>query len=242
MSPIIILVQPQIAQNIGKVARAMLNCGLKELRLVRPGANHCHPDALALAAGADEVLQKATLFETVPEAISDLHQLYSTSTRHRDKIELQLTPKKAAGLFVKAIARGQKLGILFGPERSGLTNEDMVLCRGNITIPSNPEFSSLNLAQAVLVLAYEWYQASCAAPSVTLKYGATTLATQGELWGFLTQLEQELDQVDYFHVAHKKPKMLRTLHNIFSRIPLAAQEVRTLRGVVSDLVAKKRRR
>ncbi len=235
IGPVIILVESQIPQNIGKTARAMLNCELRDLRLVRPLVDPCHRDARTLAAGADEVLENAKIFNSTAEAIADLHRVFSTSARHRDMVELQLTPKKAADLFVTMVQENHRVGVLFGPERAGLDNEDVALCEGNIYVPVNPQFSSLNLAQAVLLIAYEWYQAKTQFPEMTFKKGETTLATREELGGFLTHLEQELDYAGYFRADHKKPKMLRTIHNMFSRVPLTSQEVRTLRGIISDL-------
>ncbi len=235
IGPVIILVESQIPQNIGKTARAMLNCELRDLRLVRPLVDPCHRDARALAAGADEILEHAKIFNSTHEAIADLHRVFSTSARHRDMVEVQLTPKKAADLFVTMVQENHRVGVLFGPERAGLDNEDVALCEGNIYVPVNPQFSSLNLAQAVLLIAYEWYQAKTHFPEMTFKKGETTLATREELGGFLTHLETELDYAGYFRADHKKPKMLRTIHNMFSRVPLTSQEVRTLRGIISDL-------
>lgn len=235
IGPVIILVESQIPQNIGKTARAMLNCDLRELRLVRPFVDPCHREARALAAGADEVLEQAKIYKTTAEAIADLHRVFSTSARHRGMVELQLTPKKAASHFIEMIQANHRIGVLFGPERAGLDNEDVALCEGNIYVPVNPNFSSLNLAQAVLLIAYEWYQAKTQYPEMILKTGETVLATREELLGFLNHLETELDHSGYFRADHKKPKMLRTIHNMFSRMPLTTQEVRTLRGIVSDL-------
>ena len=180
-------------------------------------------------------MENAKIFNSTAEAIADLHRVFSTSARHRDMVELQLTPKKAADLFVTMVQENHRVGVLFGPERAGLDNEDVALCEGNIYVPVNPQFSSLNLAQAVLLIAYEWYQAKTQFPEMTFKKGETTLATREELGGFLMHLEQELDYAGYFRADHKKPKMLRTIHNMFSRVPLTSQEVRTLRGIISDL-------
>lgn len=232
----IILVEPQIAQNIGKTARAMMNFNVHDLRLVRPQANCLSKDARALAAGADAILENAKIFETTEAAIADLHRIYATTARHRDMVGLHCTPSQAGQLIATHHKEGQSVGVLFGPERAGLTNEDVALSDGTISVPLNPEFSSLNLAQAVLLIVYESFQAGHETPPLHLKYGEGPMATREELLGFLNHLEDELQKAGYFRTAHKKPRMLRTIHTMFSRVAYSAQEVRTLRGIVSDLV------
>lgn len=236
--PAVILVRTQLAQNMGATARAMLNFGLTDLRLVAPEVSHLSQDARSLAAGADSVLENAKVFQTTQEAVADLHRVYATTVRHRDMISLQFTPRQAARHAFDHQAQGHQVGILFGPEKAGLVNDDVALADAIITVPVNSDFSSLNLAQAVLLVAYEWSQASLAEGSTqgVLLTGEMPLATKEDLHGFLGQLEEALDRSGYFRAAHKKPKMLRTLHATFSRIPMTFQEIRTLRGVISDLV------
>jgi tRNA/rRNA methyltransferase len=238
---IIILVETQIPQNLGATARAMLNFGLTQLRLVRPLADPLSKDARALAAGADQVLENAEIFTNTKAALTDLHYAYATTARSRDMVGHHMTPHHAARIIADPSSKNLNFGILFGPECSGLDNEDVALCSGTISIPVNPNFSSLNLGQAVLVAAYEIYQHKHHQPSEYLKQGQSKLATRGELTGFLSHLEEELDKAGYFRTAHKRPKMLRSLHTMFSRVPFTSQEVRTLRGVVSDLVKPKRK-
>ncbi len=239
--PVIILVHPQIAQNIGKTARAMLNFSLTDLRLVAPQADHLSRDARALSAKADSVLENAKVYGTTKEAIADLHRLYATTARHRDMVALHTTPREAASLMVRQQAEGQKVGILFGPEYAGLTNEDVALCDATISVPLNPSFNSLNLAQAVVILAYEIFQAEEKTPATTLFQGDSALAMKKELSGFLDHLIEDLDKAGYFRAENKRAKMIQTIHTLFSRVPYTSQEVRTLRGIISDLVTPNRK-
>src|SRR5260221_10558212 len=155
--PAIILVEPQLGENIGTTARAMLNCGLEDLRLVRP--RHGRPDerSYAAASGADSVLDRCRLFERVEDAIADLKRVYASSGRLRDMVKPVLTPRAWAGEARALIKAGHPVGVLFGPERSGLENDDLVLADTVVTVPLNPAFSSLNLAQAVVLIGYEWF-------------------------------------------------------------------------------------
>ncbi len=236
--PVIILVETQLSQNIGSTARAMLNFGLKDLRLIRPLADPLAKEARALAAGADAVLESIKIFQDTREAISDLHHAYATTARPRDMIGLHMTPRQAGDRMQHHTQEGLNFGVLFGPERSGLTNEDVSLCSGTVTVPLNPDFSSLNLSQAVLLVSYEYYQGKIEKPQsdIILKQGESPLATKEELMGLFGHLESELDKAGYFRTAHKKPKMLQSIHTMFSRVPFTAQEVRTFRGIISDLV------
>ena len=157
--PVVILVDPQLGENIGTAARAMLNCGLGRLRLVRPRDGWPSDRAVAAASGADAVLDGATLFDTTAAAIADLEQVYATTARPREMIKPVMTPRRAAAEMRAAIGGGRPVGILFGPERTGLLNDDLALADTLISVPLNPAYSSLNLAQAVLLVAYEWAQA-----------------------------------------------------------------------------------
>jgi tRNA/rRNA methyltransferase len=235
-APVIILVEPQLAQNVGKSARAMMNCGVRDLRLVRPSAKWLSQDARSTAAGADGILENAPVFDKVEDAVSDLHFVLATTARVRDRICLEMTPKTAAAHMVSSDLKNQRVGILFGPERCGLTNDDVALADGILTVPVNPDFSSLNLAQAVLLVCYEWYQAHLSPPPMIQHIGGGVLAPKEDLIGFFHHLEESLENAGYFRSDAMKPKMIRTLRGIFTRLALTAQEIRTLRGVVSDLV------
>lgn len=230
--PHIVLVSPQLPENMGAAARAMLNFGLTSLRLVTPQEDPLHPKAVATAAGADHILEQAILYSSLEAAIADCHHVWGTTAQPRDMIKPYMPPRTwAQGAYHAA---GNK-AVVFGPERTGLCNEDLTLCHALITIPVNKDFSSLNLAQALVVVAYEWLNAAHSVPEPTLTYGATTPATQAELDHFLRDLETQLDAVNYWRVPSKKAIMWRNLRNIFTRAQLGSQEVRTLRGMVDRL-------
>lgn len=234
--PVIILVTPQLSQNIGKTARAMLNFGLTELRLVAPVEGWLNTEARMLAAGAHHVLEQAKCFTHFEEAIADLQKLYATTARPRDMIKEVLTPHAVAGRALQEYTEGNKVGFLFGPERTGLHNDHVARADAVVSIPVNPDFGSLNLAQAVVIIAYEWYQAlTKPRPYYTLT-GRSETASKEEITGLLMHLETELDKAGYFRTTNKRPLMARNLRNIFSRAGFTAQEVQTLRGVVSTLV------
>ena len=243
--PVIILVEPQLGENIGMVARAMLNCGLTELRLVNPREPWPNAKAQAAASGADLVLAQARLFDGTEEAIADLAHVYATTARARDMVKPVLTPRRA-GLELRAQAgRGERTGILFGKEAKGLHNDDVAYAQAIIAAPLNPAFSSLNLGMAVLLVAYEWLVAAAAnatAEGETAIGKDTRPATGAELAGLFAHLEGELDACGFLRVAEKRPIMIRNLRNIFVRAGLTEQEVRTLRGVIACLVSGPRRK
>src|SRR5919106_5104068 len=164
-APAVILVRPQLGENVGTAARAMLNFGLSDLRLVRPQCGWPNVKALQAASGATAVLNRLQVFERVEDATSDLHRLYATTARPRDLPKPVLTPAHAAREARAALAGGERVGILFGPERTGLANDDLIYADAVVSVPVNPDFFSLNLAQAVLLVAYEWYQSAAGAPA-----------------------------------------------------------------------------
>jgi tRNA/rRNA methyltransferase len=233
----IILVNPTLSQNIGAAARAMRNFDLQDLRLVNPKADWLNKEARSLAADADTVLENALCFDNLEAAIKDIQVCYATTARPRDLNKEVTTPRLAAQEIGVLEHKGAKVGILFGSEKCGLDNDMIALCHKIITIPLNPLFSSINLAQSLIILAYELFQVrkvtSLADPLWQRKDDS---AAYGELLGLLQHLESELDKSGYFRVDHKKPVMNRTLHNIFSRANLSTQEIRSLRGVISSLV------
>lgn len=236
-TPAIILVEPQLEENIGTCARAMGNCGLGDLRLVRPRPDHLTERARAAASGADAILEQAQVFETLDEAVADLHHLYATTARRRDMMKRLLTPRPAAA-EMRAHIHGdppQGCGILFGRERTGLENDDVAVCEAIIEIPLNPYFCSLNLAQAVLLVGYEWFLAEDQTPPDRRAERSSPPATQEDLIGFYTHLETELDAVGFLRVPEKRPGMIRNIRSIFARSGLSRQEVRTLHGIVKEL-------
>ena len=238
--PAVILVDPQLGENIGMVARAMLNCGLDDLRLVRPRDGWPNPAAEAAASGATSVLERARLFYTLGDAIADLDRLYAASARARDLTKPVVTPRQAAAELRASAAAGRAAGLLMGPERSGLTSDDVALADAVIQVPLNPAFSSLNLAQAVLLVGYEWYQAGAEAPARVLPMGNSRPATKEELLNFFERLEATLDETGFMHPPERRPIMVRNLRSLFGRADLSEQEVRSLHGVVSALIGKKR--
>ena len=240
--PAIILVAPQLGENIGAAARAMLNCGLTDLRLVKPRDGWPNAKALAAASGADPVIEAARLFDSAESAIADLEVVYATTARHRGMIKRVVTPRRAAAEMRKAVAGGHAVGILFGPERMGLVNDDVALADAVISVPLNPGFASLNLGQAVLILGYEWFQAGTRTPASELVTNETRPATKAELLNFFAHLEKELDDCGFLRNAEKRPSMVRNIRNLFQRGALTRQEVRTLHGIVAELATHRQRR
>jgi tRNA/rRNA methyltransferase len=234
-APVIVLVEPQLGENIGACARAMLNCALSELRLVAPRNGWPNEFAEKAASGAHGVLENAQVYDTTADAIADLNLVYASTARRRDTVKTILTPREAAVSMRQTIAGGNRIGVLFGPERSGLENDDVALAEAVIEVPLNPDFSSLNLAQAVLLIAYEWHQAGRAGVSADPVLPETVRASREELIGFFEHLERELDDCGFLRPPEKRASMVRNIRNLFQRTALTDQEVRTLRGIVAGL-------
>lgn len=235
-APIIVLVRPQLGQNIGKAARAMLNFGLTELRLVAPRDGWPNPDAGPAASGADVVLEQAQLFDTVADAVADCTQVFASTVRRRDLVMPVLGPEQMADQIMTNAGRS---AILFGPERSGLETEDVALANAIVTVPINPSFGSLNLAQAVILLAYEWSRRSeLAQPTVK---ELEPCAPHGELEGLIGQLTEELDSKGYFHPPSRTQATKNTLRTIFTKTGWSSREVKAVRGIIRALVGPARR-
>lgn len=232
--PCVILSAPQLAENIGAVARVMANFGLYDLRLVAPRDGWPQERAWASASGADWPLDNAKVFERLEDACADLQLVYATTARPREARLPVFTPRQAAGELNQAATAGQKIGLLFGGERAGLETQDIALCQAIVTIPIDPKFRSLNLAQAVALNAYEWRLTLDDAPPAAFDEVAPP-ADQAQVFGFYEQLETELDTSGFFFPPEKRPSMIRNLRAIFARSRLSDQEVRTLRGVVTAL-------
>jgi tRNA/rRNA methyltransferase len=233
--PVIVLVRPQLGENIGKAARAMLNFGLTELRLVAPRDGWPNPQAGPAASGADSVLEQATVYDSVAAAVADCTHVYATTVRKRGVTKPVVTPEVAA----RAIhADAGRSAILFGPERSGLETDDVAVARTIITVPINPAFGSLNLAQAVILVAYEWSkgQALASPPETELD----PPAPQGELDGMIAQLDTLLDAAGYFFPTDRAPSSRRTLRTMLTKPGWTSLEVRTMRGVLSALAPRRR--
>ena len=234
--PVIVLVRPQLGQNIGKAARAMLNFGLTELRLVAPRDGWPNPDAGPAASGADVVLEQALIFDTVEEAIADCSMVFASTVRRRDLVMPVVTPADMADAIAASPARS---AILFGPERSGLETEEVALANAIVTVPINPEFASLNLAQAVILLAYEWSRRSELAqpPAKELE----TPAPHGELEGLIAQLDDALVEKGYFHPPSRTRATRNTIRTILTKPSWSSREVKALRGIIRSLVRPPRR-
>lgn len=238
LAPAVILVRPQLGENIGMCARAMLNCGVTELRIVSPRDGWPNPDATASASGAVDLLEKAKVFETVADAVADLEYVLATSARQRDAAKDVITAEQAG----KAIrqrnhnAAKQKCGILFGPERTGLENDDMTFADAFLNIPLNPGFSSLNLAQAVLLVSYSWLSAD---NHFAIETETFEPAPKDEVENFLRQLEDKLTTKNFFRSVEQKPTIMRNLRHFFFRSGITSQETRTLHGIIKCLMSEK---
>ena len=237
VNPSIVLVEPQLAENVGTVARAMLNFGLNDLRLVEPRAQWLGENAMAAASGAGIVLEEAKVFKTTELAVADLHTVYAMTGRQRDMTKMKMSPNFAVRKMYGDVVKGKRPGVLFGPEASGLNNDNIALADAIVEIPTNSTFKSLNLAMAVLLLGYEWFlQTTERTPGVSLDMGRGRAATKRELQGLFGHLEGALDDCGFLRVQEKRPHMVRSIRNIFQRARLTEQEVRTFRGVISGLV------
>lgn len=235
--PAFILVRPQMGENIGAAARAMLNFGLSHMRLVDPRDGWPNPRAVAMASGAaGRVLDHAGLFPDLDGAIADCHYVFATTARSRDLTKPVMTPERAMEHARALSAAGQKVGVLFGPERAGLENEDIVRANAIISVPVNPEFPSLNLAQAVLLCAYEWGRQGTQTPPEVVALAGTEHATAQEIARLAEHYEQRLEEAGFFFPASKAEGMKLNLRNLWSRMPLTRADVQTLHGVLRQLL------
>jgi tRNA/rRNA methyltransferase len=235
--PAIVLVRPQLGQNIGKAARAMLNFGLTELRLVAPRDGWPNPDAGPAASGADIVLEEARIFSTVQDAIADCSQVFASTVRRRDLVMPVLSPEETVD---RIVASDEQSAILFGAERSGLETDEVALANSIVTVPINPQFASLNLAQAVILLAYEWSKRSELAQPTAKELEPP--APHGDLDGLINQLNEELDAKGYFHPPSRTPATKNTLRTIFTKTGWSSREVKAVRGIIRALVGSARNR
>jgi tRNA/rRNA methyltransferase len=252
-APVTVLVNPQLGENIGTAARAMANFGLHEMRLVDPRDGWPNEKAVTSSSGAHWIIENAVVHDTLGDALKDTNFVYAATARPRGMTKEVLTPEQAGHDMRARMARGEKLAILFGRERWGLSNDEVSLADVIVTAPVNPAFASINIAQAVLLVGYEWYKHQASSlgqqtPELAALQGPglqtpdTRPATKEELSGFIEHLERELDVAGFFKTADKKPGMLRNIRNIFSRAALTEQEVRSLRGIVSSLTRAHERR
>lgn len=236
--PSIILVAPQMGENIGAAARAMYNFGLEWMRLVNPRDGWPNQKAVTMASGAARVLDQVMLTQTTQQAVGDLNYVFATTARGRDLTKPVVTPERAMEQAREMIGAGQKVGILFGPERSGLHNEDIARANAIISVPVNPAFASLNLAQCVLLLAYEWRrQTGDITPEVMALAGANP-ASIVEIQKLTEHMEQRLDATGFFWPDHKAESMILNLRNMISRMPMTEADVRIMHGIIRALSDK----
>ena len=234
-APCVVLVEPQLAENMGTTARAMMNCGLSDLRLVGPKVDWLSERTLAASSGAERVLETARRFATTEDAIAELEIVYATTARRREMVKPVMTARAAAAHMRAEIARGRKAGLLFGRERAGLTNHEVALANVVVEVPLNPEHSSLNLAQAVLIVGYEWFQAGYDGPQDMMTFNRTRIADKAELEGLFRHLEQELEICGFLRHDEKRPGLVINIRNMLLRAELTEQDVRTFHGIVKEL-------
>jgi tRNA/rRNA methyltransferase len=240
-APAIILVGTQLGENVGTTARAMLNFGLSDLRLVRPKCGWPNVKALKACSGATEVLNGVRLYDRTDEATADLRLVLATTARPRDLPKPVVTAAEAGKDLRRAMADGRRAGVLFGPERTGLSNDDLLYADAVLSVPLNPGYSSLNLAQAVLLIAYEWFQTGDPArprPSTTQ---TRRPATKGELQGLLAHLAEELDDARFFRTPDRRQSMLQSMKVVIQRANLREPDVHLLRGMIKALARKRDR-
>jgi tRNA/rRNA methyltransferase len=230
--PVVVLVEPQLGENIGMAARAMGNFGLTRLRLVKPRDGWPNMAAQRAAAGADHILERVELFDTVEAAVADCALLFATTARAHDQAKPVVAPEGAVREIVAEVTRGATAGILFGRERSGLTNEEVALANRIVTFPVNPGFASLNLAQAVLLMGYEWFKLASGGKIPFSMPERSERASSHQMQAFFDNLVAELDKVEFLRPAEKRDVMLVNLRNIFSRMEPSKQDMHTLHGVV----------
>ena len=232
--PIVVLVEPQLGENIGSAARAMANFGLSKLRLVKPRQDWPNEKARVMAAGADRVLEAAALYDSAATAIADCTMVFAATARAHDQAKPVVGPQEAVALMAPHVAAGGNVAILFGRERYGLEGHEVGLADRIVTFPVNPAFASLNLAQAVLVMAYEWFK--LAGPGLPFAMPQKSPpAVKAQLQAFFANLEHELDKVEFFRPPEKRDTMLTNLKNIFHRMEASQQDIQTLHGVIQSI-------
>ena len=239
--PVFILVRPQMGENIGAAARAMLNFGLDRMRVVDPRDGWPSPRAVAMASGAGRVLDGAGLFADVQGAIADCDYVFATTARGRELTKPILTPERAMQVAREMAAQGKRVGVLFGPERAGLENADVVLASAIVTVPVNPDFPSLNLGQCVLLLGYEWRRQTVAVPPEVMELARTTFASGIEVEKLGDHFEERLHTAGFFYPPDKVEGMKQSLRNMWSRLGLTKAEVQTLHGMLRQIAYRLRK-
>ena len=239
--PNFVLVRPQMGENIGAAARAMWNFGLDRMSIVAPRDGWPNPKAVAMASGAGRLLDEALLCENIPDAVEETHFVFATTARSRDLTKEVFAPEAAMKEAARRIASGERVSVLFGPERAGLENEDIAKANAIISVPVNPEFPSLNLAQCVLLTAYEWRRATGEVVPVETALAGTEMATGIEIEKLAEHYEDRLETAGFFFPPEKADGMKIVLRNLWSRMPLTRADVQMLHGVLRQMVRWKER-
>ncbi|MCA0995699.1 MULTISPECIES: RNA methyltransferase [Roseobacteraceae] len=239
--PAFVLVRPQMGENIGAASRAMWNFGLDRMRLVSPRDGWPNPSAVAMASGAGRLLDEAQLVETTAQAVEDCDLVFATTARMRGLTKPVYSPEQAMKEAAERLAQGGKVAVMFGPERAGLENSDVAVANALINVPVNPEFPSLNLAQCVLLCAYEWQRASTQIEAQRVEMAGAEWASGLEVEKLAEHYEERLSEAGFFFPDHKAESMKLTLRNLWSRMPLTREDVKTLHGVMRQMVRWKER-
>ena len=233
--PVFVLVRPQMGENIGGAARAMLNFGLERMRVVDPRDGWPNPKAVAMASGAGRVLDNAGLFGDLGAALADCDFVLATTARGRELTKPVYTPEAAMEVVRAMAAAGKKVAVLFGPERAGLENDDIIRANAIVTVPVNPDFFSLNVAQCVLLMAYEWRRQSVEVPGVVMEMAGAEFANAAEIDRLAAHYEDDLGEAGFFYPETKAPMMKRNLRNMWSRLGLTRAEVQTFHGMLRQI-------
>lgn len=234
-SPTVILVRPQLGENIGAVARAMLNFGLSDLRLVSPRDGWPNQQAIAVASGAGKILENAKIFNSSQDACNDLNYVFASTARDRDLSKETYSPKTSMIKSFEIMQLGLGVGIMFGPERSGLENNEISLAQAIVAVPVNPKFSSLNLAQCVVLFAYEWFNVNLKKEKISMSHRRIEYASLVEVDHLRLALFKKLKIANYFWPEAKKASLIENLTNLLGRLALTSADVRTLHGVIKAL-------
>lgn len=242
IAPTLILVNPQLGENIGMSMRAMLNCGLADLRLVAPRDGWPNDKGVAASSGAADMMPPPKIYDTTAQATADLQFVYATSGKLRHMVKPTYTAASATIDMRNRLATGARVGVLFGPERTGLLNDDLASANAIITIPTNPEFSSLNVAQTVMIMAYEWLRSGDDTPPRKYDTVQSPPATMAETAYMLTRLEDELAISGFFTAPHLREPVMRNIGNMFRRADMSSQDVQTFQGIITALLGRKKQK
>ena len=234
-TPVVILCRPQLGENIGTAARAMLNCGVVNLRLVAPRDGWPNPKALNASSGADSIIAGTKIFDTTLDAVSDCEVVFAATARTREVMKRVITPRQAAKEIRVANRKNRRVALLFGPERTGLNNNEIEFADSIIEVPLNPSFSSLNLAQAVLIMCYEWYISVDETPSSRFPGGEGSPADKKQLYSFFQYLDNSLEDSGFYPTPEMRPSMVRNIRALFTRVGLTQQDLQTLYGMIKKL-------